>query len=142
MKYIYARIEHSFEKVTHFALIILGNSITFIVALVVVIIWLSSRQFFTQGFYDSLRDVIQGVTFLSLFIIQKAFNRFSASLHIKINELIISHASASNAMIGIELKTEHEMSELNKEYSELVEHLKEDEIEAQKNSAAELESDK
>lgn len=45
-------------------------------------------------------------------------------------------------MIGIELRTEHEMSELIKEHTELVEHLKEDEIEAQKNSAVEVESDK
>ena len=65
-------------------------------------------------------DLILGVTFLSLFIIQKSFNRFSASLHLKVNELVASHEPASNAVINIEQKTEAEITELSKEYAELV----------------------
>jgi low affinity Fe/Cu permease len=65
------------------------------------------------------------VAFLSLFIIQKSFNRFSASLHLKVNELLASQEPAKNAVINAEDKTEHELTELSKEYTELAEQAKE-----------------
>lgn len=76
-------------------------------------------------------DIIFGTTFLSLFIIQKSFNRFSGSLHLKVNELVSSHEAARNSVINAEVKTEKEITELSKEYAELVEQVKEleDEIE-------------
>jgi low affinity Fe/Cu permease len=69
--------------------------------------------------------VILGVTFLSLFIIQKSFNRFSASIHVKINEILASHNPARNSLINIEEKSEKEVIELSKEYAELAEQGKE-----------------
>ena len=104
----------------------LGNSIAFIAALTMIIFWLGNKQFRSQGIYDSLRDFIQAITFLSLFIIQKAFNRFAGSMHLKINELVASNESANNALISIEEKTEHEISILSKEYTELAEQAKND----------------
>jgi low affinity Fe/Cu permease len=77
-------------------------------------------MFYKQNIDDSIRDLIHGVTFLSLFIIQKSFNRFSAILHLKVNELVSSHESANNSVMNLEIKTEQELVELNKEYEELV----------------------
>lgn len=71
-------------------------------------------------------DLILGVTFLSLFIIQKSFNRFSGSLHLKVNELVASHERASNSVINVEQKTEAEITELSKEYAELAEIVEHD----------------
>jgi low affinity Fe/Cu permease len=116
----YLTIERQFERLTSIATIILGNSITFIIALCVVIFWLTNKMFYKQNIDDSIRDLIHGVTFLSLFIIQKSFNRFSAILHLKINELVSSHESANNSVMNLEIKTEQELVELNKEYEELV----------------------
>lgn len=124
MKKIYRHSERIFEKVTSVATSILGNSVTFIIALFTVAFWLSSKRFFAQDPHECVRDVIHGVTFLSLFIIQKSFNRFSAALHLKVNELVASHEPASNAVIMVEEKTEHEITELTKEYAELVEQHK------------------
>jgi low affinity Fe/Cu permease len=56
---------------------------------------------------------------LSLFIIQKSFNRFSAFLHIKVNELIVSNKTADNSVIHMENKTEQELVEIVKEQLEL-----------------------
>ena len=126
MKNIYRHTERGFEKLASVAISILGNSITFIIALVTVIIWISNKRFYTQDIHYSIGDVILGVTFLSLFIIQKSFNRFSASLHLKINELVASHEPASNAVINVEEKSEHELTELSKEYAELAEQAKEE----------------
>ena len=125
----YWKIDKVFEKLTSLATGILGNPITFVVAFCVVLFWLSNKQFFQQDIHEQIGDVILGVTFLSLFIIQKSFNRFSASLHLKVNELVASHEPARNTLINIEEKTEHEIIELSKEYAELaVLAVKEEEI--------------
>ena len=126
MKNIYRYTERGFEKLTSVAIAVLGNPITFFIALCTVIFWLSNKEFYTEGIHSCIGDVILGVTFLSLFIIQKSFNRFAASLHLKVNELVASHAAASNKVINIEEKTEHEITELSKEYAELVEQVKEE----------------
>ena len=116
MKAIYRHTEKGFEKLVSIAMAILGNSITFIIALCTVIYWLTNKQFYLQDIHYCIGDIILGVTFLSLFIIQKSFNRFSASLHLKVNELVSSHEPASNAVIHLEEKTENEISALSKEY--------------------------
>ena len=126
MKNIYRHTERGFEKLASIAIAILGNSITFIIALCIVIFWLSNKEFYTQSIHAIIGDVILGVAFLSLFIIQKSFNRFSASLHLKVNELVASHENASNAVINAEEKTEQEITELSKEYNELAEKVKEE----------------
>ena len=127
MKMIYRNMERSFERLTAFVTILLGNSITFIIALCMVIFWLTNKKFYTQDIHSSIGDVILGVTFLCLFIIQKAFVHFSSSLNLKVNELVASHAPANNTVINAEQKTEDEIAELSKEYAELVTQLKKDE---------------
>ncbi len=121
VKNMYGHTERIFEKVTSTVTSILGNSITFTLALVMVLFWWSNKEFYTQSIHQSIGDIIFGITFLSLFIIQKSFNRFSALMHLKINELIASHEPASNAVIYAEGKTEKEIVELSKEYADLVE---------------------
>ncbi len=119
MNRFYRNTEVAFEKLTAGATFLLGNSITFIIAVGLVLFWLINKQFLMQDGRDCIRDIIHGITFLSLFIIQKSFNRFAASLHLKVNELVTSHDSARNAVIDMGEKTEHEIVEFSKEYVEL-----------------------
>jgi low affinity Fe/Cu permease len=126
MKNIYRYTETGFEKLASIAIALLGNSITFILAFCLVLFWLSNKQFYMQDIHNSIGDIILGVAFLSLFIIQKSFNRFSASIHLKVNELVASHDPAKNALINIESKTEHEIKELSKEYAEMAAESKEE----------------
>jgi low affinity Fe/Cu permease len=123
MKNIYRQSERGFEKLASVAIAALGNSITFIAAIFLVIFWLTNKKFYTQDIHNCIGDIILGIAFLSLFIIQKSFNRFSASVHLKVNELLASHEPAKNAVINIESKTEHEIVELSKEYAQLAEEL-------------------
>ena len=120
MKDLYQNIESVFEKITATATIILGSSVGFILALTMVVFWLGNT-IYSENTQHIIRDFIHGFTFLSLFIIQKEFNRFSAALHLKINELVASNASANNAVINVEVKTEHEIMERAKEYTALAE---------------------
>jgi len=127
MNILYRHIERYFEKLTSVAIAILGNSIAFIVAFIIVIYWLTNKRFFIQDIHYCIGDIILGIAFLSLFIIQKSFNRFSKALHLKVNELVASHEPANNAVIHAEEKTEQEINILSKEYSELIEQVKEEE---------------
>jgi low affinity Fe/Cu permease len=132
MKKMYKHTERGFEKLTSAATAILGNSITFIIALCMVAYWWTDNHFFTQGIHARIGDIIFGVTFLYLFIIQRSFNHFSASLHLKINELIASNNMADNAVLNVEKKTEEEILGLSKDYTDLAEQTAADEIKIEK----------
>ena len=116
----YRKLEHLFEKITSFVTLILGNSITFILALILVIFWFLNRDYKNEGINHLIGDIISSIVFLSIFVIQKTFNHFTASLHVKINELVSSHEPANNSVINVETKTEHEINQLQKEYSLLI----------------------
>lgn len=119
MKNTYWQIEHYFERFTALVIKIIGNSITFIFAFIVILFWILNRDFYAQDIHDDIGDIILGITFLTLFILQKAFNKFTASIHLKINELVATQETASNLMINVENKTEYELKELSKEFFEL-----------------------
>jgi low affinity Fe/Cu permease len=113
------RSEQIFEKISLFAIKIIGNSFTFVIAFVLVLFWLMNRASFTENLHEMIGDLILGVSFLFLFLIQKSVNRFSATLHLKLNELVASHEMASNTVIDLAGKTETEIMALSAEYSEL-----------------------
>ncbi len=121
----YQKLDQSFEKTTSVFTKILGNPITFLLATLLIVFWLGNIDYQTQTINDIIRDYVYGVSFLTLFIIQKSFNHFSASLHLKINELIATNGAANNEILNIESKTEHEISELQKEYTDLANQYKE-----------------
>ncbi len=125
MKKVYLYIETSFEKLTLKATRILGNSITFICALTLVLFWWTTSLFRSTDWHQNIGDFIFGTTFLSLFIIQKSFNRYSALVHLKMNELISSHETANNAVMNDSEKTEHEILALTNEYIEVENEIKE-----------------
>jgi len=121
---LYRKIETIFEKFSSVATKVLGNSITFIIALFLVLLYFTDKRVQAQAGNKTIMDVIFATTFLSIFIIQKSVNRFSTALHLKINELVAAHEKASNRMINIEEKTEAEMDQLTKHYSSLASTVK------------------
>ncbi len=119
----YINLEKFFEKITYLITTILGSSITFILALVMVVFWFLNRDYTHFETNEIIRDLIHGVTFLSLFVIQKEFSRFSGSLHLKVNELVASNKTANNSVINVDSKTEIEINKLQKEYTELADKI-------------------
>lgn len=118
MTRVYHQFEVLFEKLTLKAMRVLGNSITFLLALALVLLWWTIDFFNGNSLHDNIGDFIFGTTFLSLFIIQKSFNRFSALINLKINELIASHETANNEVLNDAEKTEKEIIALSNEYIE------------------------
>jgi low affinity Fe/Cu permease len=130
---MYLRIELIFERLTVIATRILGNAITFILAFILVFYWWSTNLFTSNNMHQNIGDIIFGTTFLSLFVIQKSFNGYSALIHLKINELISSHATANNSVMNTNEKTEQEIIDLSKEYMEekIIEIIREVTVENQ-----------
>lgn len=123
MKNTYQNLETFFEKIAFAITSILGSSITFFLAFMMIIFWFLNRDFETLDTNEVLRDMIHGITFLSLFVIQKEFSRFSGSLHLKVNELVVSTKTANKAVINVESKSEKEIHDLQKEYTELADQI-------------------
>jgi low affinity Fe/Cu permease len=123
MKATYFTVERKFEGLTSVCTKVLGNSITFILALIMVIFWWSTNLFTSNDIHQNIGDIIFGITFLSLFIIQKSFNRYSALIHLKMNELISSHELADNSVMHTNKKTEKEIRKLTQDYTDFDEEI-------------------
>lgn len=119
MKTIYLELEKFFEKVVAAISFILGNSITFFIVTTTIIFWFANIDYINEPINDIIRDYIHGLSFLTLFVIQKAFNHFSGSLYIKLNELLVSQSNTKNDVINVETKSEHEIKSIQRDYSEL-----------------------
>jgi len=100
---------------------IVGNYLTFLAALGLVVVWAVSGPFF--GFSATWQLVINTgttiVTFLMVFLIQNSQNRESIALHLKIDELIRSIESADDTLITAEEVSESELQTMKAEYHKL-----------------------
>ena len=99
-----------------------GSSAAFGLALCVVIGWALSGPLF--GFSDTWQLVINTgttiVTFLMVFLIQRAQNKDAAALHLKLNEIVAALQGASNRLINVEALNEGEVQTLHGHYDKLV----------------------
>ena len=111
-KTFYQRVEGLFENMVGTALKIYGHPFTFITAFILVIFFLVKGADNYTNLRDLVRDIILCISFLSFFIIQRAVNKSTAAIHIKMNELIASHDKANNELLTIDEKTETELEEL------------------------------
>ena len=116
-KTTYQRIEQWFESMVGIALKIYGHPFTFVIALLLVIFFLVQNIKNYANLQDLVRDIILSITFLSFFIIQRAVNKTTTAIRIKMNELIATHDKASNDLLAIEEKTESELEELADEHT-------------------------
>src|SRR3954463_618601 len=96
---------------------ITGRPTTFLLAVVVVLIWAVTGPLF--GFSDTWQLVINTgttiVTFLMVFLIQNTQNRDTMAIQLKLSELVLAMKGASNKFAAIEDMTEEELEELHDE---------------------------
>lgn len=113
-------LEIYFERLSGFATRLFAHWLMFLLALVLVAYWLIARDWTHTSRVDAIRDVILCVTFLSFFIIQKSFSRFSLALQLKLDELVATQEKARNELIRAEEKSEAELKEIAKEHERLI----------------------
>ena len=104
-----------------------GSTPAFLIAFFIVIAWAASGPFFHYS--ETWQLVINTgttiITFLMVFLIQKAQNKDSLAIQLKLNELVASHEFASNRLVNVENITEDELKVIQKYYSKLSEFAKE-----------------
>jgi len=117
-------LERFSYKVTQWA----GSSLAFFCALTVIVVWGVTGPIF--GFSDTWQLVINTgttiVTFLMVFLIQRAQNKESRAVHLKLNEIVAALEGASNRLIDVEDLTEDEIEVLHQHYRRLVAMAKKD----------------
>ncbi|MBV8324792.1 low affinity iron permease family protein [Chryseobacterium sp.] len=117
-----------FEKFSNWAVKFTGSQTAFIGAMLIVIIWAVTGPFFHYS--ETWQLVINTgttiITFLMVFLIQKAQNKDSKAIQIKLNELLAAHEKASNRMVDIEDLTEKELDQLHCYYENLAQFAKKD----------------
>lgn len=98
-----------------------GSTIAFSIAFILVIGWalLGPLFDFSAGWQLFINTTTTVVTFLMVFLIQKAQNKDSLAIQLKLNELVASHEYASNRLVDIEELTEEEMKIIQKYYARL-----------------------
>jgi low affinity Fe/Cu permease len=117
-----------FERFSQKVLAWTGSTIAFIVALGVIVVWAATGPVF--HFSDTWQLVINTgttiVTFLMVFLIQRAQNKDSKAMALKLNELVAALEGASNRLIDVESLTEHELDVLRRHYGELAKMARRD----------------
>jgi low affinity Fe/Cu permease len=105
-----------------------GGTVAFAMALLLIIGWLVLGPIF--HFSDTWQLVINTattiVTFLMVFLIQRAQNKDARATSLKLNELIASIEGASNRLVDVEDLSEEELQILRQHYRRLVEMSKKD----------------
>jgi low affinity Fe/Cu permease len=100
---------------------VVGHPYMFLLAVVVLVIWAASGQFF--HFSDTWQLIINTgttiITFLVVFLIQNTQNRDAKALHLKLDELIRSHHPANDDLIDIQKLSDEELDELEQRYERI-----------------------
>jgi low affinity Fe/Cu permease len=116
------------EKFSYQATKATGTSLAFMLAVTVIVVWAITGPLF--GFSDTWQLVINTgttiVTFLMVFLIQRAQNKDALAIHLKLNEIVAALEGASNRLIDVEDLSEPEIDALRKYYKRLIELARKD----------------
>ena len=119
-----------------------GSTAAFIAALAVVIAWAVTGPLFKYS--DTWQLTINTgttiVTFLMVFLIQRAQNKDALAVQLKLNELVAAIEGASNRLISVEDLSEKELQVLHKHYQRLAEMAKKHRDVAESHSIEEAEA--
>lgn len=100
---------------------IIGNAWSFVIAVVVILVWILSGHYFNYS--DTWQLIINTattiITFLIVFLIQNTQSRDTEILNIKLDELIRSKKSAKNPIINLSELSDLELKELEQTYLKL-----------------------
>ena len=112
------------EKTTQYS----GSTSVFVAALGLVVLWAATGPVFQ---YSAPWQLVINpgtpiITFLMVFLIQRAQNKDSLVLHLKLNELIAATQGASNRLINAQDFSEEEIKLIHQFYCLLAEKAKQD----------------
>jgi low affinity Fe/Cu permease len=114
-------VNETFRRLSHKTSAVVGSPLTFMVAVLIIILWALVGPLF--HFSDTWQLVINTgttiVTFLMVFLIQNTQNRDARAIHLKLDELIRSKKGARNMLVDLEDCTDEELAEMEQEFRKL-----------------------
>src|ERR1700722_6393584 len=130
-----------FERFATSVTKITGSTSAFIIAFVLVLVWLITGPIFhySENWQMVINTGTTIITFLMVFLIQKAQNKDSLAIQLKLNELVAAHEFASNRLVNVESMSEEELKVIQKYYSRLSMTAKNEESLRQSHSIDEAE---
>lgn len=121
-------VSHLLERFSYQATEATGTSIAFVLAVATIAVWAVTGPLFK--FSDTWQLVINTgttiVTFLMVFLIQRAQNKDSRAIHLKLNEIVAALEGASNRLIDVEDLSEPEIEALRLYYRKLIDLARKD----------------
>jgi low affinity Fe/Cu permease len=121
--------KHFLERFSAGATRATGTSAAFLLAVGTILVWAITGPIFR--FSNTWQLVINTgttiVTFLMVFLIQRAQNKDAVAIHLKLNEIVAAMEGASNRLIDVEDLSEAEIAALREYYRKLIELAKKDE---------------
>lgn len=112
-------LERAARQVTKWS----GGTPAFVTATFMILVWLATGPIFRYS--NTWQLVINTsttiVTFLMVFLIQRAQNKESRALHLKLDEVIAATRGASNRLIRVEEQTEAQLAAFDEGYRRLLE---------------------
>jgi low affinity Fe/Cu permease len=114
-------VNEFFRKFAHKTSEAVGSSWSFLLALLIIIVWAAVGPMF--HFSDTWQLVINTgttiVTFLIVFLIQNTQNRDAKGIHLKLDELIKATAGARDSVIDLDVLSDEQLKHLEEEYKRL-----------------------
>ena len=100
-----------------------GRPPTFVLAIMLIVIWAASGPLF--GFSDTWQLIVNTtttiVTFLMVFLIQNSQNRDTEALQIKLDELLRVQKRANNSLMDLEDLSEGDLDSIRAKFVQLAE---------------------
>ena len=123
-------VSRALEQLSYQATKATGTSLAFMLAVAAVVVWLATGPIFHYS--DTWQLVINTgttiITFLMVFLIQRAQNKDALAIHLKLNEIVAALEGASNRLIDVEDLSEAEIQALRKYYRRLIELARTDDV--------------
>jgi low affinity Fe/Cu permease len=114
-------MDELFRKFAHKTSAATGSPWAFILAVLVIVVWLVTGPVFNYS--DTWQLAINTgttiVTFLMVFLIQNTQNRDAKAMHLKLDELIRSIDTARNSLVDLENSPDEALKTVEEEFREL-----------------------
>lgn len=118
MRAVNEETKFQFRQIAEKASRALGSSQAFFIAILLICAWGGSGFYF--GFNDTWQLIINtGTTigtFMMVILVQNTQTREARSIQLKLDEILYGTKNSRNSLIGIELQSDEEMEQLEKEY--------------------------
>ena len=126
----FCTVRDAFRCFAQRASVVLGSAWAFCGAVLVIVVWLVTGP--TFHFSDTWQLIINTattvITFLMVFLIQRAQNKDALAIHLKLNEIVAAMEGASNRLIDVEDLSEPEIDALRAYYKRLIELARQDDV--------------